>query len=70
MKFDIYGQSILEVVRENGTWRAFRVGDGRRRLEANLIFPDDMDSEEVMSYIDDMYHELARPGENIRRIDR
>ena len=68
MKFDIYGCFTLEVVREDGRWLGFRLSDGTRRLEHNLVFPPNLDEAGLTSFLDDLYHELARPGQQVRKL--
>ena len=69
MRFDIYGRYQLEVVRENERWITYRLDSGKRRLFSDFAIPASMRPDEVVVYLDDMLHELARPGSSIRRID-
>lgn len=69
LRFSIYGRFVLEMVREHGRWTPFRVGDSARRREPELVIPSDLDASEVPGFLDDIYHELARPGETITRLD-
>ena len=68
MRFDVYGRFVLEVVRVGRRWEAYRVGDGTRRLERDIVIPDDVDAAQLPIYLDDLLHELARPGSAIRRL--
>lgn len=72
MRFSIYGRYDLEVVRVDGAWVAQRVdgsGPTARRRSADLVIPADLGEGEVATYLDDLLHELARPGDEIRRLD-
>lgn len=69
MRFDIYGRYQLEVIRENEHWVIYRLDSGKRRLMSDFAIPASMHPDEVMLYLDDMLHELARPETSIRRID-
>jgi len=69
MRFDVYGRYRLEVVREGETWAVYRVGDGRRRREPGLTVPSSVRAADMATYLDDMLHELARPGDKISRVD-
>jgi hypothetical protein len=69
MKFNIYGRFVLEVIRENGNWKAYRVGDGTRRRERDLGIPSELEPGELAGFLDDVYHELAEPGRQIRQLD-
>lgn len=69
MKYNIYGRFVLEVVREHGRWVAYRVGTGLKRLENNLVIPSTLKASELPSYLDDVYHEMAQPGQEIVALD-
>ena len=66
MKLDVYGRFQLEVVRESDSWVAYRIGPGTRTRDANLVIPSSLSPAEVASYIDDLFHELAGPGQAVR----
>ncbi len=66
MKIDVYGRFQLEVLHENGRWVAYQLEPGKKIKLRELIFPEDLRPEEVPTYLDDFYHEMARPGQNIR----
>ena len=68
MRFDIYGRFQLEVVHEHGAWVAYRSTDGLRHRETNVSFPSDMREEEIAGFLDDLFRELAEPGQHVRRI--
>lgn len=68
MKIDIYGRFQLEVVQEKGAWVAYRQEPGKKVKLSELVFPEDLQPEEVPVYLDDIYHELARPGQAVRII--
>jgi hypothetical protein len=65
MKFDVYGRFQLEVVREKDQWVAYRLGLGKRAL-ADLAIPSSVAPSEVETYLDDLLHELAGPGQSVR----
>ncbi len=69
MKFNVYDIFVLEITQENGRWTAFRVGEGTRIPDYDLIVPQDLDESELTTFLDDMFHELARPGKDIKRLD-
>lgn len=68
LKFDVYGHFIIEVRRESGRWKVLRGGDGKWRLVPELVIPPQVQESELPIFIDDFYHELARPGQEIRAI--
>ena len=69
MRFDIYGRYRLEAVREDGRWVMYRMDDGKRRVSSDFVIPASLRPEELATYLDDMLHEEARPGDVVRRID-
>lgn len=68
MKFDVYGRFTVEVVRDGDRWRVYRLGNGTRRLEREIVLPGDAESEQLEQHLDDLLHELGRPGSAIRRL--
>ena len=68
MKFDIYGRFQLEVVRESDSWVAYRPGLGTRSRDNSIVIPEWLAPEEIVGYLDDLFHELCGPGEVIRDI--
>ncbi len=69
MRFDIYGRYQLEVVREDEAWAVYRPAEGKRRRETGLVIPPWIPAADVLTYLDDLLHELAQPGTSIRRLD-
>ena len=65
MKFDVYGQFQLEVVRENDRWVIYRIGVGLRALDASVVIPSSLEPGEIAGYLDDLFHEACRPGQHI-----
>lgn len=69
MRFDIHGRYRLEIRRDGDAWTAYRIGDGKRRKESELVIPASVSAADLPVYLDDLLHELAQPGSTIRRID-
>ncbi len=69
MRFDIYGRYQLEVVREDERWVMYTLDYGKRCVDSDCVRPGSLRPDELATYLDDMLHELARPGDVIRRID-
>ena len=69
MRFDIYGKSKLDIVRDGDRWKVYALGEGKRTLLGDVVIPPEITEHEVAIYLDDLFHELARPGQTIRRID-
>jgi len=68
MRFNIYGRFQLEVRREQESWVAYRLTHGKRVLEDELVIPADMEVSELAVYLDDIFHELAGPGQSIESL--
>lgn len=68
MKFNVYGRFVLEIRRESDAWVAYREELGKRRRLHGLVIPADLRADEFATYLDDIYHELARPGQRIETV--
>lgn len=68
MRFDVYGHYELVIVREGNEWKIFKLGAGTRVLLNDVVIPADMQQHEIAPYLDDLFHELAKPGQTIRRV--
>lgn len=69
MRFDIYGRFQIEVQRKNGAWAVYRLAPGKRALLDDVIIPASVAADEIPTYLDDIYHELAGPGDEVRAIE-
>jgi pimeloyl-ACP methyl ester carboxylesterase len=68
MRFDIYGRYEIEVAWDRGTWKVFSVGEGKRAPLDHVLIPPHVKEKELSAYLDDLFHELAKPGRTIRRV--
>lgn len=68
MRFDIYRRLQLEVVREAGQWAVYGAAAGKRVRADDIVIPADVTEEELAAYLDDLYHEMARPGDLVTRV--
>ena len=68
MNFDIYGRLQIEVRRENDAWEAYQVEPGKRAKVHELIIPAALDADEIATYLDDIYHEMAGIGETVKLV--
>lgn len=65
MRFDVCGRFQIEVCSENGDWAAYRIALGKR-TRINLAIPREIETaREIARYLDDLYHEVARPGQSV-----
>jgi len=69
MKFNIYGRFQVEVRRENDVWAVYRSESGKRRRLNDVVVPPDLVADELAIYLDDVFHEFARPGEHVETIE-
>lgn len=68
-RFDIYGRMQLLVEQDKSGYRMYILGaEGKRRLFNDFTIPDNLTINELASYLDDMLHELAKPGQRVLRI--
>lgn len=68
MRFNIYGRFHLEVRREQGRSMAYRLTSGTRVPEEELVIPAELGEHELAVYLDDIFHELAGPGQSIEMV--
>jgi hypothetical protein len=66
VKLDVYGRFKLEVVREQSQWVAYKLEVGRRIRWSELVIPSTLDASEIATYLDDLFHEMAGPGQYVR----
>ncbi len=69
MRFDIYGRYTLEVERQDDGWAVYRPDRGGHRRVFDFVIPSDLPDTEIATYLDDILHELAGLGAEIRRLD-
>ena len=65
MKFNIYGRFHVDVRREHDAWAVYRAEPGKRVLCDEVVIPPDLPADDLATYLDDIFHEYARHGENI-----
>ncbi len=68
MKYDIYGRFQLEVFRENGAWAVYRIGQGLKSLAHDVVLPNDLEEGEVLTFLDDLFHESDTAGRGIHEL--
>ena len=68
MKFEVYGRFTLEVLREQGQWQVYRLSPGKRVHEPGIVLPAALQESEIEQAIDDLFHELSRPGQQVVRV--
>jgi hypothetical protein len=68
MIFDIYGRFRLDVRRENDSWVVYLPEPGKRARANDVVIPSTLQADEIATYLDDIYHELAGPGQRVELI--
>lgn len=68
MIFSIYQRFEIEILRHGNEWRAYRRSNGMRQPDNEIIIPPDVAEHEMETYLDDLFHEYAAPGDEIKRI--
>ena len=69
MRFDIYGRYTLEVEWQNDAWAIYRLDRGGRWRIYDFAIPGHLAETDIMTYLDDILHELAGAGAVIKRLD-
>ncbi|MGZ3722135.1 MAG: DUF7661 family protein [Bdellovibrionales bacterium] len=61
MKLDVFGRQ-MQVLREGDRWSLFLLGaDGKKRPVHDIVIPANMNEDQVLVYIADIFHEFASP---------
>jgi hypothetical protein len=68
MRFNIYGRFQVVVRRENDSWEVYRVEPGKHAALHDVVIPPTLQTEEVATYLDDIFHELSGRGQCIERL--
>jgi hypothetical protein len=68
MKFNIYNRFTVEIIRRDESWIAFRIGEGLKVPCDNLMIPSDLEASQLITFLDDIFHELSRPGASIEAL--
>jgi hypothetical protein len=59
----------LGVRRDGDRWRAYRLGEGKRRELHDLVIPEDLPEPELERFLADVCHEMATPARpGVRRL--
>lgn len=69
MKFDLYSRRLIDIRREHGAWVAYQPGNGIASRLHDLIIPPELAEHELLTYFDDIFHEMGEPGRSVRRLD-
>lgn len=65
MKFNIYGRFQVDVRRESDSWVVYRSEPGKRTRLNDVVIPPNLVEQELTTYLDDIFHEFAKLGENV-----
>jgi hypothetical protein len=71
MRLDINGRLLLEIERTPGGYLNQALApEGNRRRRDDLVLPPNLPKGEIAQCLDGRLHELAGPGQSIRRVDK
>jgi hypothetical protein len=59
-RFDVFGRRMA-IVRSENRWVAYLIGTEGKRRRAAFEIPDFIGADELMQYLDDLFHEDASP---------
>ncbi len=69
MKLDIYGRMEIEVIHSDNHWTAYRLGnEGKKRKLHEISIPAELSEQDVLIYLEDIFHECATPNNTNVRI--
>ena len=66
MRVNVYGRFTLDVVREGRQWSVYRLEPGKRIRVRDFAIPPSLREAEIATFLDDIYHELAGPGQTVQ----
>ena len=59
IKFNVFGKQ-MSVLKKGGEWQLFNESDiGLRSRIYDVVIPSDLESTELRTFLDDMYHEYS-----------
>ena len=59
IKFNVFGRTMF-VLKTNDEWQLFNEPDiGIRSRVYDVVIPSELSEDELLTYLDDIYHELA-----------
>jgi hypothetical protein len=67
VRLDVFGRFQIDLVRVQDRWQAARVGQGLA-APLDVTIPPELDEEQAIRFLEDLWHEQADPGRCIKRI--
>jgi hypothetical protein len=66
--FDVFGR-MMQAQRTDGRWQLFLLGaEGKKRPVPDVSVPPHLSADELLTFLDDLYHEFASPSHpSVRR---
>ncbi|NNG01127.1 MAG: hypothetical protein HKM93_17180 [Desulfobacteraceae bacterium] len=52
----------MEVIRADGRWKTFYLGEGKKRPASDIVIPENLNQSQIPRYLADFFHELATPS--------
>jgi hypothetical protein len=66
VRFNVYGRFKLDVTREGNQWAVYRLEPGKRIKVREFTIPSSLREADIGTFLDDIYHELATPGQTVQ----
>ncbi|MEM5421928.1 MULTISPECIES: DUF7661 family protein [Paraburkholderia] len=66
-RFDVFGRAIA-VARKAEVWTVFDIGEEGKRRRADIQIPAFIAADELLQYLDDIFHESATPARPCVRV--
>ena len=70
LRFDVYGQFFMDLVRESGWWKAYRVGADGKRMDTGILISGDTPKDALADRLDVYFHESSSPGARVQLVSR
>jgi hypothetical protein len=68
IRFSIFGR-LVDIVDGDRRWQAFSANLDGKRVPADFVVPDGLQEDELVQYLEDLFHEHATPtNSDVRRI--
>ncbi len=69
MKLSVFGRKF-EVIRERDQWNLFSLGEGKKHRVDDILIPAHLTETDVITFLADMFHEMATPdNSDVQRLD-
>lgn len=68
IRFSIFGR-LVDIVGDGRRWQVFSANLDGKRVPADFVVPDGLAEDELLQYLEDLFHEHATPTNgDVRRV--